>query len=155
MGKKQEKLKNNSSIVTGVIFILFGFFLLLDSLNILKFNANYVLLIIGIIFLLAYSFTKKPGLLIPGVMLSLFSLILIFNLIYLPYVWMLSISLSFFAVYLTKEKDTTWALIPGSILLAITLIIIFEYYTTINALPLILILIGVYLIYKNYIKVKK
>lgn len=155
MGKKQEKLTNYSSIVTGVILILFGIFLLLDSLNILSFSANHVLSIIGIIFLLAYFFTKKPGLLIPGVMLSLFSLILIFNIGYLPYLWMLSIALSFFAVYLTKEKDTSWALIPSSILLAITLIIIFEYYTTLNAFPVILIIIGAYLLYKNYMKDKK
>ncbi|MFA5303029.1 MAG: hypothetical protein WC393_00640 [Candidatus Nanoarchaeia archaeon] len=155
MGKKQERLTNNSSIITGVILILFGTFLLLDSFNILKFNANFVLMIIGVIFLLAYFFTKKSGMLIPGVMLSLFSIILVFNLSYLPYLWVISISLSFFAVYLTKEKYTSWALIPGSILLAISLIIIFEYYTTINALPLILILIGAYLLYKNYLKVKK
>ncbi|MFA5333605.1 MAG: hypothetical protein WC376_03860 [Candidatus Nanoarchaeia archaeon] len=155
MGKKQERLTNNSSIIMGIILVLFGIFLLLDSLNILTFNANFVLMIIGVIFLLAYFFTKKPGVLIPGVMLSLFSLILIFNLSNLPYLWVVSISLSFFAVYLTKENYTSWALIPGSILLAISLILIFEYYTTINALPLILILTGAYLLYKNYTKGKK
>jgi signal transduction histidine kinase len=155
MGKRQEKIINNSGIITGIVLMLIGIFLLLDSLNILNFNSEYILLIIGAIFLLSYFFTKKAGLLIPGVMLLLFSLILIFNLAFLPYLWLLSISLSFFAVYLTKEKDTSWALIPGSILLAITAITVFEFYTSLNALPLILIIIGAYLLFKNYSKVKK
>jgi signal transduction histidine kinase len=128
---------------------------MLDSLNILKFSADYIISIIGVIFLLSYFATKNPLLLIPGVMLSLFSLILLFNLYNLPYMWLLGISLSFFAVYITKEKYTLWALIPGSILLAMTIIAVFEFYTEINAFPIILIMLGAYLLYKNYKKGKK
>ncbi|MDD4353668.1 MAG: hypothetical protein PHN56_04380 [Candidatus Nanoarchaeia archaeon] len=164
MGKKQKELnidsiitseKNNMNIITGVLLILFGIFLTLDSLNILNFNLNHLMSISGLIFLVSYFVTKRSGLLIPGVMLSLFSLIIFFKITNLPYLWLLSISLSFLAVYITKEKHTSWALIPGSILLAITIITIFQFYCSINAFPLILIFTGAYLLYKNYKRGKK
>ena len=155
MGKKPEKLADKSGIITGIILILIGIFLMLDSLGVMKFSADYIISLIGVIFLLSYFATKNPGLLISGAMLSLFSLILLFNLYSLPYLWILSISLSFFAVYITREKNTSWALIPGSILLAIAIIAVFEFYTDINAFPIILIMLGAYLLYKNYKKGKR
>jgi len=155
MGKKPEKISNPSGIITGIVMILIGIFLILDTYNILSFSIDYVLLIIGAIFLLSYYYAKSPGLLIPGVMLTLFSIIMLLNIESLFYLWLLSISLSFFAVYLTKRKDTAWAIIPGSILLAISLITVFEFYTSINAFPIILMGIGAYLLYKNYKKGKK
>jgi len=162
MGTKQKKVEKakpaasqNKSFISGIILITLGLFFLLDSLNIIAFSFDYVMLIIGLIFLLIYISTKSPGVLIPGVMLSLFGLIIIFGISYLPYLWTLSIALSFFAVYITKRKDTAWALIPGAILLSISVIILFNYYTSIDAFPIILIVLGSYLIYKNYYGAKK
>ncbi len=156
MGKQKKISSKDSGITGGAILILLGALLLLRSYGIITLSASHFVLLIGIAFMISFLLSKNPGLLIPGVMMSIFGLILIFDLAFIPYLWTLSVSASFFAVYLTKKEDTKWALIPGSILLAITIIIMFNYYfSQINLFPLILIGLGAYLIYKNFSGRKK
>jgi hypothetical protein len=156
MGKQKKISSKNSGITGGAILILLGALLLLRSYGIIHFGASHFVLLIGIAFMISFILSKNPGLLIPGVMISIFGLILILNLAFLPYLWTLGVCASFFAVYLTKKEDTKWALIPGSIFLLMSIIIMLNYYfSQINLFPLILIGLGAYLIYKNFSGRKK
>ncbi len=156
MGKEKKISPKNPEITGGIILILLGALLLLRSYGIISLGASHFVLLIGLAFMISFILSKNPGLLIPGVMLSIFGLILILDLAFIPYLWTLGVCAAFFAVYLTKKEDTKWALIPGSILFAISIIIMLNYYfVNINLFPIILIALGAYLVYKNFSGRKK
>lgn len=153
-GRKKEVKKgvNYGAVIPGAVLILLGIIFLLNELNIIAFNFFYVTLLTGAVFIAGYLISKTWGLLIPGVIITGISLIFLFNVGDLWYLYPASVALAFLAVYATKQDNTNWALIPGGILTAVALIGSFEYYTSINTGALILIGAGIYIIYKNYKK---
>jgi hypothetical protein len=148
--KKVEKKINYGAVIPAIVLISLGLIFLLSDLGIIAFNAFYIVLIVGLIFIAGYVISKVWGLLIPGVIITATSLILLAGAGDLWYLWPGAVGLAFITVYLTKQKDTEWAIIPGAILVAIAVISSFEYYTNINTWAVLLIAAGAYLIYKNY-----
>lgn len=153
MGRREKKKEVNSAvIIPGIVLISLGLIFLLTDLNVITFNPFYIILLIGVIFLLAYFFSNNWGLLIPGVIITLISIVLLTGYSSVWYVWPGIVGIAFLIVYLTKQDNTDWAIIPGGILLGVTLIASFEYYTNINLFSVLLIIAGLYILYKNYKK---
>lgn len=155
--QKQERLepkekKLSAGLIPGILLTGLGILFLLSDLNILTLDWTLVPLILGIIFLIIYIFSRVWAFLIPGVILSGVGAILLFNLESYGFLFVLSVALSFLIVYLTKEESTKWALIPAGILFAISIVVAFEELTNIEAFPVALIIIGAYFLYKNYKK---
>ncbi len=144
--KKAKNVKNRGALITSLVLISIGLIFLLSDLNIITFNPFYIVLLVGVAFLAAYLLTSTWAFIIPGVIISLTSLVLLTNSAGVWYLWTGIVALAFLAVYATGQK---WAMIPGGILLAITLMNALEYYTNVSSFPIILIIIGVYLILKN------
>ena len=142
----------NPGIIPGVILLGLGLMFFLSDIGYINLNWSYVPLGLGIIFLLAYLASRTWAFLIPGVILSGIGLILVLNVEEYGFLYTASVALSFFTVYLTRAKSTSWAIIPGMILAAVSLVIGFEEFTNINAFPIILICAGAYLLYKSYSK---
>lgn len=139
-------------LIAALILISFGVLTLLSELNVINFNFDYFLLVLGLIFVAIYFVSRMWAFLIPGVILSLIGLILLLNLHSVSYLFTLAVGLSFIAVYLTRQPFTIWAIIPGGILIGVSVLIAFQYYTSIDAMPILLILAGLYLIVRNYFK---
>ncbi|MDD2678507.1 MAG: hypothetical protein PHT91_03795 [Candidatus Nanoarchaeia archaeon] len=155
MGSKKKIIKSKKdlkkkSFVPGIILILIGLLLLLDALSIINLSIDYFMLAAGLILLASYASSKNSGMLFLGIMLTLFSAILLFNLGSLPYFWTLIISISFFALSAEKKKENSLALILGAIFLAISALSFINHYTSISPFPIILIIFGAYLIIKNH-----
>ncbi len=145
-------------LILGLIFILFGtFFLLKDQIS------NYFslfLLLLGIFFVVIYLITKTYGFLIPG---SIFLGIGVglFLEDKNPAYFLISFGLGFILIYILGfiyKKSPPWPLIPGAIFLGMGIykILIYRgiipkgfFEVVLPYWPVVLIIIGIYLILKK------
>jgi hypothetical protein len=125
---KSKKEVNNIAVIPALSLILLGLIFLLSELGIISFNPFYLILLIGVIFIFSYVITKIWAFLIPGVIITLTSVILLTNTAGVWYLWPLSVGAAFLSVYLTRQENTEWSVFPGAILVAISAIGAFEYY---------------------------
>lgn len=147
-----------NKLFLGLVLILLGFFFLL-RIHISD-NFSLFLLLAGIFFLILYVITKIYGILIPGGILTGLGL----GLIYQgksSSIFFIFLGCGFLLIYLLgfmKGKSHPWPLIPGGILLGIGVyeelllrnIIPYDFIKTISPYwPVILIIIGLYLILKK------
>ncbi|VVB74714.1 Uncharacterised protein [Candidatus Tiddalikarchaeum anstoanum] len=152
---KKEKMApccGGAGLIPGIAVLTLGVLLLLSDMKIISFGAGFILLTIGFVFLLVYATSRVWAFLIPGVILFGIGVLIYLNLEDLGYLYPLIVGLSFIAVYITRQEHTGWAIIPGGILLAVSVISAFEQYSNIDSWPLIVIGIGIYLLYKHYKK---
>ncbi|MBN1923391.1 MAG: hypothetical protein JW791_01355 [Nanoarchaeota archaeon] len=150
--KKAEKAKGNGALIGGTILITLGLIFLMSELNILNFDPFYITLLLGIVFIAVYFLYNNWAFLIPGIIITGISLLFILRIAGLGYAYPLIVGLSFLAVYATKQDNTKWALIPAIILLAISLMTGFDYYTNVSFFPILLMGLGIFVLYKNYQK---
>ncbi len=145
-------------LILGLIFILFGTFFLLK--NQISDYLSLFLLLLGVFFIVIYLINKKYGFLIPGGILTGIGVGLFLEDKYPPY-FLISFGLGFILIYilgLLYKKSPLWPLIPGAIFLGMGIykILIYRgiipkgiFETLLPYWPIILILIGIYLILKK------
>lgn len=161
-----SKSERQSGLVAGIILVVIGIALLLVNLDL--FEPQAFILALGISFLVAYAFWRLLGLLIPGMILTWLGaaiLLLESNLIRLENegsIILVFLGLAFISIYaFMGGKRHWWPLIPGSILLLLGIIILLVTEDIIPLtvaqifnliLPAILILVGVWLIFRQYFR---
>ncbi|PIU61816.1 hypothetical protein COZ55_00325 [archaeon CG_4_8_14_3_um_filter_38_5] len=142
---KPEKV-NYWEVSLGLSLLAIGLIFFLEDLGIINFEPSYIIVVIGVLFLIGYSKSENWGLIIPGVILTLSGFTLLLDLEAYYFIWPAIVGIAFLTVYMTKQKLTQWAIIPGLILASIAIMSSFEYFTNISILPLLLIIAGFYLI---------
>lgn len=147
-----------NKLFLGLILILLGFFFLLKTH--ISDHFSLFLLLAGVFFLILYFITKVYGLLIPGGVLTGLGFGLIYQDKSSP-LFFVFFGLGFILIYifgLIKGKSPLWPIIPGGILLGIGVyeellsrdIIPYNFIKKISFYwPIILIIIGLYLIFKK------
>ncbi len=147
-----------NKLFLGLILILLGVFFLLKTH--ISDNFSLFLLLVGIFFLILFLITKIYGLLIPGGILTGLGLALIYQN-RSSALFFIFFGLGFILIYilgLIKGKSPFWPLIPGGIFLGIGIyeellnrgIIPYNFIKKISPYwPVILIIIGLYLIFKK------
>lgn len=164
-------MRNDKSLTRGIILIVIGCLLLAAKLfNIQIFDwAHFwplIVLMLGLSFELGYFLSRRnPGVLVPGGILITISLLFFFetftNWNYSDITWpiyILSVAIGLYQLYFFGGKETD-VLIASSILGIIFLIsasftflnIAFPFVNSNLALPIILILIGVYILFRDFI----
>jgi hypothetical protein len=101
-------------------------------------------------FIATYILSRIWAFLIPGVIITIISLIFLLDIPDVWYLYPLAVGASFIAVYLTQEKNTYWAIIPGAILVSVAAVGAMQFYFNFDVWPIILIAAGVYILYRNY-----
>jgi len=147
-----------NKLLLGLILILVGVFFLLKTQ--ISDNFSLFLLLSGVFFLILYLITKVYGLLIPGGILTGLG----FGLIYQgknSALFFIFLGIGFILIYilgLIRGKSPIWPIIPGGILLGIGIyeellnrgLIPYNFVKKITPYwPVILIIIGLYLIFKK------
>ena len=114
-----------SGWLPGVILVVVG--LTLFAVQVLNLDADVILLVIGVVFVIAFVATRRYALLIPaGVLTGLGSGIVLEDLGVAGEPVVLGLGLGFFAIYAAdllttgaREPGRWWPLIPGTILTVI------------------------------------
>lgn len=109
----------------GVILIAVG--LTLFAVQLLNLDGDVIVLVIGLVFAVAFTATRRYGLLIPaGILTGLGAGILLENFGVMGEPVVLGLGLGFFAIYAAdlmatgaREQGRWWPLIPGAILTVI------------------------------------
>lgn len=147
-----------NKLLLGLILILLGVFFLLKTQ--ISDHFSLFLLLAGVFFLILYFITKVYGLLIPGGVLTGLGFGLIYQEKSSP-LFFIFLGLGFILIYLfglIKGKSPLWPIIPGGIMLGIGIyeelilrdIIPSTFIKKITPYwPVILIIIGLYLIFKK------
>lgn len=147
-----------NKLFLGLILILLGLFFLLKTQ--ISDHFSLFILLVGVFFLVLYLITKVYGLLIPGGILTGLG----FGLIYQDKnnaLFFIFLGLGFILIYilgLIRGKSPLWPVIPGGILLGIGIyeellargVIPYNFIKKFSPYwPVILIIIGLYLIFKK------
>lgn len=110
-------------IVPGIILIGLGILLFLQNFHIN--TRDWILLGIGIVFLISYIFNRKNGLLITGIILSYFGAVqllesfrLIRKAVYNPVI-LIALGLAFLTLYFVRKRTPVGFIFPGFILPAV------------------------------------
>lgn len=152
-----------SNTLTGIIIIIIGALLLLMNFDLIDLNFDYLwplfILLPGLIFEISYFGNRKdPGLLVPGGILTTIGLLFYVNVFYgwhlMPYLWPvfpLAVAIGLLQLYIFGPRDTG-VLIASSIVGGFSIVSLS--FTLFNfsfdlALPILLILIGIMVIFKN------
>ncbi|MBU0963628.1 hypothetical protein KKC06_01155 [Patescibacteria group bacterium] len=148
----------------GSCIILFGVLLLLSQFGI---NINFgniwpiAILIPGLFFWILFlsKKDKSGGVLIPGTILVVYSLYFFFNQVtdyefagQTSFVFIIGVSLGFFAAYFLPQKKEPIFLVPAWILLAISIFILLITVFNGSWWPILIIILGIWLLFKNYKK---
>lgn len=153
------------NLIWGLFLILFGILILLNrymNLNIFHVETlwPFIVLIIGLIFETSYFISRKsPGVLVPGGILTTIGLLFLFETLtnwrFSGRTWPvypLSVAIGLFQLYLFGGRERG-LLIPVGILGGVSLvafsIIIFGKILSGILIPVVLILIGIYVIYSG------
>jgi len=146
------KSKHNKNFIVGAALVVIGvLFLLLQLAN--QYQESFVLLIIGVVFLVIYFIQRKYGWLIPACLLLGLGL---GNVVEESLTWLgdtdaVGLGLGFIAIYILghflEEKSHWWPLVPGIILLFAGLSEGSKAVTYIW--PVILIIIGVLILVRH------
>ncbi len=145
----------------GALVVLVGIIFLLNEIGLDIRLGDYwpLFLIIPGLFFLGIFYTKRnspgiEGILIPGTILTLLGLFFIFqnktdwqHNPRLSFVYTFIVALAFFAAHLMGDKKRGY-LIPAWILIGVSAIIFFSTYTQNLILPIILIIVGLWLLFK-------
>jgi hypothetical protein len=152
-----------NDIIAGIALIFFGIFFLLDNFAII--SLNYALFWPLIIILIAiglwigfYRNRKRHGYAMSATIITVYGLIFLFCTLtswhYMRYLWpgfLIGPGLGFYVLYLFGDKDKG-LLIPAIILCALGLLFIFIFADIFNWWPVLLIIIGVYIILRKHFK---
>ncbi len=149
----------NRSLVTGLLLILLGFLFLANNLNWLDVRWDnlwpYLVIFAGLLFWGQWVLNRtNPGVLMPGTILLTYGLLFLYctrngwnNMDLLWPVFLLGPGLGFFAMYVLGSRDKG-LLVPGSILVGLSLIFFIGWERTDLLWPIILIMIGIILLLK-------
>lgn len=147
-----------NKLLLGLILILLGLFFLLKTH--ISDNFSLFVLLVGVFFIILYLITKVYGLLIPGGILTGLGLGLIYQ-DRSQALFFIFLGLGFILIYilgLIRGKSPLWPIIPGGILLGMGIyeellyreVIPYNFVKKISPYwPVILIIIGLYLIFKK------
>jgi hypothetical protein len=155
-----------SNVIMGIALIIFGFLFLFDSWFYFRLNFSdfwpIIIILIGVSFL--FSFWRKRsnhGVLMPGTILVVYGLMFLFSTTFgwdnMANLWpgfLFGPGLGFLLMYLfgTREKGL---LIPAFIMLLLAFIFWGGFEFLFRLWPVVLILFGVYLVYRGYSKQKR
>jgi hypothetical protein len=158
-------MKLNDNIVA-IAFIFFGILFLLDKFDVISFKFSLVwpviIIFIGIGFWGAfYNDRKRYGYTMPAAIITVYGLMFLFCTItgwyYMRFLWpgfLIGPGLGFYFLYVLGGKDKG-LLIPAIILIGLGFIFLFSTIELFNWWPVILILIGIYLIVRSRVKKMK
>jgi hypothetical protein len=150
-----------SDIIVGIFLIILGILFLADNFGYVEFDIGEIwplLLVIGGagFWVGFFQNRKNHGLLMPGTILIIFGLIFWYSAnngwYQMEYLWpgfMIGPGLGFFMMYFFGEREKA-LLIPAGILTGMGLIFFFSFTGMAEYWPVLLILGGLYLIYKHY-----
>ncbi|MFZ6036030.1 MAG: LiaF transmembrane domain-containing protein [Patescibacteria group bacterium] len=153
----------NSRSIIGACILVVGALLLLNQFGIapnLGFLWPIFLLVPGVLFYVGYyqkrSSADNFGLLIPGTILIIYSLYFFINQATdyrfageLSFMFILGVSLAFFAAYYLPTSHRRGLLIPAWILLGISIINFLGAISSWDWWPILLIVLGIYLLYSR------
>lgn len=144
--------KNTGSIIAGFILIILGISILTD-ISFITFDIKGFHTILGGLFLALYFHKKAYGFLIPGCILLGISLgSITSNWFGYNGINSLSLGISFLAIfiidYIYKGKTHWWPLIPGTILIILSIRKLSKLF--IEDWPILLIVLGVFIIVKSF-----
>jgi hypothetical protein len=155
-----------SDIIMAIALIFFGILFLLDNIGLVSFHLGYTwpvfIILTGSVFWIAFFKTReKYGLILPGTIFSIYGLMfLICSLTYwhyMKYLWpgfLIAPGLGFFFLYYFGNRKNGH-LIAAGIFSGLGLLFIFAIADIIILWPVLLILVGLYLIFKDKIKNKE
>jgi len=150
-----------SDIIIGLALIILGALFLSDNFGYLDLDFGkiwpLIIVVAGGGFWIGYFQNRKNyGLLMPGTILIVYGLIFWYcaqegwyNMQYLWPGFMIGPGVGFFMLYLLGDKEKG-LLIPAAILTGMGLIFLFSLTDFAQFWPIILIVVGIYLIYKHY-----
>ncbi len=146
-------VKTNKKSVAGIILILIGILLFLSQ-HIDNFHDFFSLLLIGSVFLFLYFTRKKIGFLIPGCILIGLGLgqLLDNSLNWIGDMDAIGLGFGFLLIYLItniwEKQSYWWPLIPGVFLITVGFSDGSSF--LVKSWPLILVVIGLIIIYKEF-----
>lgn len=162
--------RNTGYLIAGTIILAIGVGQIVDSYNLVPFDTSgfTFLVTLGIAFLILYFTKNIRGFIYPGFFLIAIGLFTLINDGYgydIPWAFTLFIGVAFYFIYLieTKRLGQNWPLIPGTILIVISVmlyliledVITTSIWETLSYVwPALLILAGLKIIYNN-IKIKR
>lgn len=160
MGTREKQ----GGLIAGIILIIVGIAILLANFGLL--GPEFFIIVLGVAFLVAYIFRRVIGFLIPGmILLWLGAAILLVDSGVLAVedegsIILISLGLAFVSIYIFMgRKRHWWPLIPGGILLILGTAILLATenlipLTTLQIfnliLPITLILLGIWLIFRRF-----
>ncbi len=149
-----------SDLIVGLALIILGSIFLFENFGIIEFDFSRIWPVIvvfaGAGFWVGFLRSRKDyALIMPGTILIIIGLIFWFcaqyGWWYMEDLWpffLFGPGLGFLLMYVLGEKETGF-LIPGTILIGLSLIFILRFSHFLNYWPLILIGVGLYMIYKH------
>lgn len=149
-----------SDFIIGLALVLLGLIFLFENFGIIEFDFSrmwpLIVILAGSGFWIGFFRSRKDsGLILPGTILLVYGFLFLFCALYgwwyMENLWpgfLFGPGLGFVLMYLFGEKEVG-LLIPGSILLGLSIIFFLRYSVILDYWPLILIAVGLYLIYKH------
>jgi len=149
-----------SDFIIGLALVVLGLIFLFENFGIIEFDFSrmWPLIVIsaGSGFWIGFFRSRKDsGLILPGTILLVYGFLFLFCALYgwwyMENLWpgfLFGPGLGFVLMYLFGEKEVG-LLIPGGILLGLSIIFFLRYSVILDYWPLILIAVGLYLIYKH------
>jgi hypothetical protein len=147
--------------IFGLVLICLGIIFLADNLDFIKLDFSSIwpalVVLIGLAFGLSFLYNRKNyGLLMPATILIIIGLLFWYCSItgwyHMNILWpmfLIGPGLGFYFMYLLGEKEKA-LLIPAGILVGLGLLFMLRFSRILRYWPLILIIIGIYLLYKHY-----
>jgi hypothetical protein len=154
--------KSKGSIFLGLFLILFGAALLLDTFKVWDFHWSYILIVLGIFFFVTAFTAQDKGGVFPGTISFLFGLFFLLRqydilddpMFVLWPIFPAIVGIAFIVLFIFRPND--WGLlIPGGILIALSIIFLGYYYDLFGLdpgeiishyWPVILVIIGLKLV---------
>jgi len=149
-----------SDFIIGLALVVLGLIFLFENFGIIEFDFSrmwpLIVILAGSGFWIGFFRSRKDsGLILPGTILLVYGFLFLFCALYgwwyMENLWpgfLFGPGLGFVLMYLFGEKEVG-LLIPGGILLGLSIIFFLRYSVILDYWPLILIAVGLYLIYKH------
>ena len=149
-----------SDFIIGLALVVLGLIFLFDNFGIIEFNFGQmwpvIVILVGAGFWIGFFRSRKDsGLILPGTILLVYGFLFWFCALYgwwyMENLWpgfLFGPGLGFILMYLFGEKETGF-LIPGGIMLGLSIVFFLRFSPVLDYWPFILIAIGLYLIIKH------
>lgn len=158
-----ERNSSKSNLLLGIFLIIIGLFILFIQNSRFTWGDSWPLIVIaaGLLFFIGFFISKENyGLLMPGSILLIIGILFLYftqmGLYYIKDLWptfILAPGVGFFTMYFFgPKKNKLW--IPGTILVLIAIIFYAQFCYYFRYWPVILILLGLYLIFSEAKKKK-